>query len=129
MTLGLIMYFYYGITHSTLENPTEEIELAVDQSHLQPQPQSEYHQQTTAVWDRHGYENKMAEESWSQQNVYTTSWGNTAAATDQNKAWGEPESRTVQNNSKTNPLAQTQATNPAGGFKIFVDESEFPKWD
>lgn len=34
MTLGLIMYFYYGITNSLLENPTEEIELRVDQTFL-----------------------------------------------------------------------------------------------
>lgn len=31
MSLGLIMYFYYGITHSSLENPPEEIELTDDQ--------------------------------------------------------------------------------------------------
>lgn len=30
MSLGLIMYFYYGITHSSLENPSEEIELTDD---------------------------------------------------------------------------------------------------
>lgn len=36
MSLGLIMYFYYGITNSSLENPTEEIELAVDQNYLNP---------------------------------------------------------------------------------------------
>lgn len=34
MSLGLIMYFYYGISHSLLENPTEEIELTVDQTYL-----------------------------------------------------------------------------------------------
>lgn len=28
------MYFYYGISNSLLENPTEEIELTVDQSYL-----------------------------------------------------------------------------------------------
>lgn len=33
MSLGLIMYFYYGITHSLLENPPEEIELTVDQNY------------------------------------------------------------------------------------------------
>lgn len=27
------MYFYYGITHSTLENPTEEIELTIDETY------------------------------------------------------------------------------------------------
>lgn len=26
------MYFYYGITNSSLENPSEHIELAIDQS-------------------------------------------------------------------------------------------------
>ena len=30
MTLGLIMYFYYGISNSLLENANEEIELTVD---------------------------------------------------------------------------------------------------
>lgn len=37
MSLGLIMYFYYGITHSSLENPTEEIELRVDDSYITQQ--------------------------------------------------------------------------------------------
>ena len=37
MSLGLIMYFYYGITNSSLENPTEEFELTVDQSYLTPE--------------------------------------------------------------------------------------------
>lgn len=37
MSLGLIMYFYYGITHSSLENPTEEIELRVDESYITQQ--------------------------------------------------------------------------------------------
>lgn len=97
MTLGLIMYFYYGITHSSLENPSEEIELTIDQSYLKPQPQqnkntNHYDNQTpTAVWDRHGYENKMAEDSWSTtvpiQNNYTTnSWD----ISDLNSAWNEP---------------------------------------
>lgn len=31
------MYFYYGITNSSLENPTEEIELTVDQSFVTPE--------------------------------------------------------------------------------------------
>jgi solute carrier family 7 (cationic amino acid transporter), member 14 len=37
MCLGFIMYFYYGITHSLLENPTEEIELTVDSSYANQQ--------------------------------------------------------------------------------------------
>lgn len=57
------MYFYYGITHSTLENPEEEIELKVDQNTYNSPPEQTEH---TAVWDRHGYENRMAEDgsSW-----------------------------------------------------------------
>lgn len=96
MTLGLIMYFYYGITHSSLENAQEEIELTVDQTHLAPPPpkanSNHYSNQTpTAVWDRHGYENKMAEESWTTAatvtNNYTTnSWD----INEVNSAWNDP---------------------------------------
>lgn len=42
MTLGLIMYFYYGITNSSLEDPVEEIELTVDQSYITPQKVTSY---------------------------------------------------------------------------------------
>lgn len=58
------MYFYYGISHSTLENPDEEIELKVDQNTYSSPP--EQNEEQTAVWDRHGYENRMAEDgnSW-----------------------------------------------------------------
>lgn len=91
MTLGLIMYFYYGITHSTLENPTEEIELTVDTSYLNTQSQPKQHnserEQPTAVWDRHGYENKMAEDSWSTNN-YSNSW-------DPKNSWAQPSANNV----------------------------------
>lgn len=95
MTLGLIMYFYYGITHSSLETAaTDDIQLNVDQTYLKPQPQPNktanyYDNQTpTAVWDRHGYENKMAEDSWSTSipmtnNYSTNSWD----IGDVNSAW------------------------------------------
>lgn len=87
------MYFYYGITHSLLENPSEEIELTVDQTYLQPQPKSNkdnhynYHtQEQTAVWDRHGYENRMAEDSWSTTNNYNA---NTWDLNDVNRQWDD----------------------------------------
>lgn len=146
------MYFYYGITHSTLENPpTEEIELTVDQSYLQtqsqPKPNNDHHQ-PTAVWDRHGYENKMAEDSWSTQNNYTSSWD----TNETNRAWGNASntSNASGNNlSYRQPAApspkpktsQTAAVPPKpshapplnmkreGFGSIFVDESEFPKWE
>lgn len=66
------MYFYYGITHSTLENPEEEIELKVDQNtYVTPPAQTEEH---TAVWDRHGYENRMAG-CWNSGNTINQGWG------------------------------------------------------
>lgn len=110
MTLGLIMYFYYGITHSTLENANEEIELTVDQSYLTPQAQQKsnanhYNNQTpTAVWDQHGYENKMAEDTWSStaitNNYSTNSWD----INDVNSAWSKPTSVTPK------PTAQSETT-------------------
>ncbi|XP_055306357.1 probable cationic amino acid transporter isoform X2 [Sitodiplosis mosellana] len=158
MILGLIMYFYYGITNSSLENAQEEIELTVDQTHLAPPPQkphgNHYSNQTpTAVWDRHGYENKMAEDSWTTAptvtNNYTTnSWD----INEVNSAWNDPAQRTETvtakkptipakpsatgaSSSKSRPAAPprpatAQPTQPKSGFSgIFVDETMFPKWD
>lgn len=81
------MYFYYGITHSTLENPEEEIELKVDQkTYVTPPAQSV---EQTAVWDRHGYENRMAEDGnsrnggggcWNAGNTINQGWGDDPAA-------------------------------------------------
>lgn len=84
------MYFYYGITHSTLENPEEEIELKVDQkTYVTPPTQTG---EQTAVWDSHGhgYENRMAEEAnggwnggggyWNAGNNINQGWGAEPAA-------------------------------------------------
>lgn len=99
MTLGLIMYFYYGITHSLLENAQEEIELTVDQTHLAPPPHkanssssNHYSNQTpTAVWDRHGYENKMAEDSWTTAATVTNNYStNSWDISDMNSTWSDP---------------------------------------
>lgn len=96
MILGLIMYFYYGITHSSLENGQEEIELTVDQTHLAPPPQkahnNHYSNQTpTAVWDRHGYENKMAEDSWTTAATVTNNYStNSWDINEVNSAWNDP---------------------------------------
>lgn len=125
MTLGLIMYFYYGITHSTLENAQEEIELTVDQSFLDvPQTQHKQnnnHHQPTAVWDRHGYENKMAEDSWSTTNNYSTNswdvnetkqgWGESASskATASIPAIASTTSKTKLTNKRPNSQRQTTA--------------------
>lgn len=159
MILGLIMYFYYGITHSSLENAQEEFEMTDDQpiTLAVPQPkQNNHHSQPTAVWDRHGYENKMAEDSWSAGNNYN-SWN----IDEVNRSWDDPAPTTnpaasaapapaaptknrpppppppkpnTQRQSKSRTPQQQQqqqsTTQPKSGFgSIFVDETQFPSWD
>lgn len=130
MSLGLIMYFYYGITHSTLENPSEEIELTVDQTYLQPSAANNDHHQTTAVWDRHGYENKMADDSWSQSN-FGSSWTSKPASktNETSLTWGDERTSNGKSNPPKTANEQSSAAKPQGGFGIFVDESQFPSWD
>lgn len=130
MTLGLIMYFYYGITHSSLENPSEEIELTVDQSYQNKKPNtggdsaaSDFHP-TTAVWDRHGYENKMAEDTWSQGNFPADSWSNPKAPVDHAKTWGDSST-----SRPTGSSAGQSGGKVDGGFGIFVEETQYPTWD
>lgn len=137
MAIGLIMYFYYGITHSSLENPNEEIELTVDQPNAQNtnhisgrggagvgenSTPSDYHP-TTAVWDRHGYENKMAEESWSQSNFSEGSWSTAKAPVDHAKTWGDSSK------SKAGGTVQQPTSKVDNGFGIFVEETQYPTWD
>lgn len=105
------MYFYYGITHSTLENPDEEIELKVDQN-LSPPAQNE---EQTAVWDRHGYENRMAEDgnSWNGGGCWN------AAAPTTTAGWGDRPSITVSNNNthSTNGSYNNSAKKPSSSTK------------
>lgn len=156
MVLGLIMYFYYGITHSTLENPSEDIELTVDQtttvrtataSGVGTSGGGDAYQ-PSAVWDRHGYENKMAEDEWPQSQFSGNSWSNarpaaTSNVADSSRAWGGSGGVAASSSSSSKKKvprasATTTATTAAaapksgpvpGGFGIFVDESEFPTWD
>lgn len=111
------MYFYYGITHSTLENPEEEIELKVEQN-LSPPAQNE---EQTAVWDRHGYENRMAEDgnSWNGGGCW-----NAAAPTMTTAAgWGDHPSITVSNNngsynnSAKKPSSSTKGSGSTSKYK------------
>lgn len=146
MTLGLIMYFYYGITHSTLENPSEEIELTVDQSAQRSDAgaagsTSQQQQPQSAVWDRHGYENKMADDDWSQSQFTGSSWSNArhaptgpAAAEGTSQAWGSATKASTKpasegRDKRQSSAAPAQAGPVPGGFGIFVDETQFPTWD
>lgn len=88
------MYFYYGITHSKLEHPDEEIELKVDQN-ISPPAHSEDVEQT-AVWDRHGYENRMAEDGGNSWSGGGGCWN--AGNIINQGGWGDKPSITVSNN-------------------------------
>ncbi|XP_037930697.1 probable cationic amino acid transporter [Teleopsis dalmanni] len=57
MTLGFIMYFYYGITHSTLEQTTDEIELHIDKDYSK-------NLEEKAVWDEQSYISQSTEPVW-----------------------------------------------------------------
>ncbi|XP_055605639.1 probable cationic amino acid transporter [Uranotaenia lowii] len=163
MSLGLIMYFYYGITHSSLENPNEEFELTVDSNGAaatgsgqgggasQPTPNLKVpsHRDQTAVWDRHGYENRMAtnDDGELQWSGATNSWN-------PSDAWGDttiydpPRQQQQQQQSSgprpgstnifqpppptTKPAATSQQRPEVkkDGFGLFYQEtSSFPTWD
>uniref|UniRef100_A0A182MHV0 Cationic amino acid transporter C-terminal domain-containing protein n=1 Tax=Anopheles culicifacies TaxID=139723 RepID=A0A182MHV0_9DIPT len=154
MTLGLIMYFYYGITHSSLENSSEEFELTVDTNgsadgnlklNVPPTTTTKpsKRQRAEPVWDRHGYENRMAtndegEYQWSttnQQPNNTNPYNWNA-----NDAWGD---RTIydpppQSTNIFQPPPTTISATPArptseakkDGFGMFYNESAtYPTWD
>lgn len=151
MTLGLVMYFYYGITHSSLENTQEEIELAVDQSHLAPPKATSNHHQPTAVWDRHGYENRMAEESWTTTNNYALNawdihdtnqaWGDTTATNKTTKPKTTTTTKSTTNSKRPPPPPRPQLPprtqqsveqsqpSKSGFGGIFVEETQFPTWE
>lgn len=146
MILGMIMYFYYGIKNSSLENPGEEIELTVEQSSVRANTKkaadgsgasASHHHQTSAVWDRHGYENKMADDDWSQSQFTGNSWSGAGAKTQNastagsTRTWGEAGAAGAQQSgaAATSSAAAPQAGPVPGGFGIFVDEAQFPTWD
>lgn len=100
----------------------------------------EHHQ--TAVWDRHGYENKMAEDSWSQNNYSGASWS------DPSKTWGDnntslnyqqpptqkletKSTKTQKSKQPVKPTAEPTAKQAPkkDGFGMFIDETQFPSWD
>ncbi|XP_055382082.1 probable cationic amino acid transporter [Condylostylus longicornis] len=115
MTLGLIMYFYYGITHSLLENPSEEIELTVDQSYV-TEPVSNH--EPKAVWDQHhGYENQMAEDSWSTSNHYNT-WD----TIDINRSWNDTNMTNTTGINTTNNKSLTKTSHNNSS----IDKSQQP---
>lgn len=88
--------------------------------------------QQTAVWDRqHGYENRMADDNWSQNNHFNNSAANSWSTVDPNSAWGEESQQHNQQHSSRQqpPQPPTRPEVKKDGFGIFVQESNFPSWD
>ncbi|XP_062556330.1 cationic amino acid transporter 3 [Armigeres subalbatus] len=154
MSLGLIMYFYYGITHSSLENPSEEFELTVDGNGQQPPsgqqtnlkvPSQSNHREQTAVWDRHGYENRMA----TNDDGTELQWGTTNNSWNPNDAWADTtiydpprqqqapasQQRSTHQYESTNifqppPTQQQRPEAKKDGFGMFYQETpSYPTWD
>jgi cationic amino acid transporter 14 len=148
MSLGLIMYFYYGITHSLMENPNEEIELTVDDTATSLKvPQQQNH---TAVWDKHCYENQMAlhddtDDTWGTSNYYTgnswnpsEAWGDNTTTVAGTTTTSYVQPAVVPKPSKPSPRRQPSPQPPRSsqpeakkdGFSnLFVSATNFPSWD
>ncbi|KAI9590625.1 hypothetical protein GQX74_008792 [Glossina fuscipes] len=127
MSLGFVMYFYYGITHSTLEQTTEELELKVDKDYNKNRTSRE----EKAVWDQPSYMNQNHEPVWASKD--NTQQAATKQST-KTRNTRKPSSAT--SSSPSNPRT-TNATNQAlnannstsGSFSMFIDETQFPKWE
>uniref|UniRef100_A0A1A9ZQI7 Cationic amino acid transporter C-terminal domain-containing protein n=1 Tax=Glossina pallidipes TaxID=7398 RepID=A0A1A9ZQI7_GLOPL len=127
MSLGFVMYFYYGITHSTLEQTTEELELKVDKDYNKNRTSRE----EKAVWDQPSYMNQNHEPVWASKDNTQQ-----AASKQSTKARNTRKPSSASSSSPSNPRT-TNATNQAlntnnstsGSFSMFVDETQFPKWE
>jgi hypothetical protein len=118
---------------------------------------NDHHEPQTAVWDRHGYENRMSDDNWQQNNQYTTTatanntwdpvaaitsaWGDeppTAATVATTNSWNDAPSHNTSSGPKTrSSTVRTQQKSqpqvpPApkkDGFSLFLQEHNMPTWD
>ncbi|EDV99732.1 probable cationic amino acid transporter [Drosophila grimshawi] len=157
MSLGFIMYFYYGITHSSLEQTTDELELHVDKDYSKSVDDK-------AVWDQQSY-NQAHEPVWASKETKQStkqrySYGKSSTAGAQSgsrnanksgkdaaaaastraapavpEASGAPGAAGATGAPGSN--AQRSATGSGrtlehqytGQFSMFVDEGQFPSWE
>ncbi|EDS28687.1 cationic amino acid transporter [Culex quinquefasciatus] len=147
MSLGLIMYFYYGITHSSLENPSEEFELTVENGNGQvgktsKSSKSKRGKDQKPAWDCHGYENRMATNddgelhyggapsgnSWNEPSNGGGAWGDTSP-------YDPPPQSQVQFDISPVQPVQPPPNRPEikkDGFGMFYQESSgqpYPTWE
>ncbi|XP_034112838.1 probable cationic amino acid transporter [Drosophila nasuta] len=146
MSIGFIMYFYYGITHSSLEQTSDELELHVDKDYSKNVDEK-------AVWDQQSY-NQTHEPVWASKEVkqptkqrYSYSKTTTSTAGSRNATAtagaGNKSGKSSEGDARATPPAGaagrgTTASNSSGRtlehqytgqFSMFVDEGQFPTWD
>nr|XP_031830189.1 probable cationic amino acid transporter isoform X2 [Nomia melanderi] len=114
MILGFIMYFYYGIKHSSLEeaSKSENLEETVTAGNIEltvsePQRQQQTHHQYPAP-DRSIYESQQLD-AFGQPLFGSTNFG------------GTPSQR--------QDTTTTTATTTSAGQSLFVTQDDFPTWD
>ncbi|XP_001354575.3 high affinity cationic amino acid transporter 1 [Drosophila persimilis] len=158
MSLGLIMYFYYGITHSSMEQASDDLELHVDKDYSK-------NVEEKAVWDQQSY-NQTHEPVWASKEVKQPSKQRYNYGKSSSSAQSSSSSKNAQGNVATKPLGpgrsstgtrpvapspsphtgagQAKGSGPGTGtgkggppmerqytgqFSMFVDEGQFPSWE
>ncbi|XP_067636798.1 solute carrier family 7 member 14 isoform X2 [Eurosta solidaginis] len=125
MTLGFIMYFYYGITHSTLEQATDEMELHVDKDYSK-------NVEEKAVWDQPKFMNQSNEPVWATKDTRPKHTATTKRATNNSKSTesnSKNQQQTKNSSYSRNTTANSTTQSNDGKFTMFIDETQFPTWD
>ncbi|KAH8392956.1 hypothetical protein KR200_004397, partial [Drosophila serrata] len=146
MSLGFVMYFYYGITHSSLEQASDDLELHVDKDYSK-------NIEEKAVWDQQSY-NQTHEPVWASKEVkqpskqrYNYGKSSTSSSSAQGTSRGATESSGATKAPGRNSGGPTRPVPPppptgvgqtkgppmerqyTGQFSMFVDEGQFPTWE
>ncbi|XP_030378712.1 probable cationic amino acid transporter [Scaptodrosophila lebanonensis] len=150
MSLGLVMYFYYGITNSSLE-PSDDMELHVEKDYSK-------NVDDKAVWDQQSYINQAHEPVWASKEVKQPSkqrynYGKSSTTSTQGSSRNAANAtKSARNSGPPKPAPGGDKTRGATGskdasagsapsgtgqrehqytgqFSMFVDENQFPTWD
>ncbi|KAH8421481.1 hypothetical protein KR009_008767, partial [Drosophila setifemur] len=138
MSLGFVMYFYYGITHSSLEQTSDDLELHVDKDYVRMHSALFYifyvlkpnlllsllvlqskHVEEKAVWDQQSY-NQTHEPVWASKEIKQPSkqrynYGKSSSSSVQGSSRsGHGSAATKPGRSTTNPNRPGPPPPPAG---------------
>ncbi|GLV37799.1 uncharacterized protein CBL_06499 [Carabus blaptoides fortunei] len=137
MTLGLLMYFYYGIKHSSLEEPPAEntIELTVTEHDQRSQEKQSQQPQYTG---QDNYSQAEYSTNWDPNATWDQKDPTSTTTTQQQQPWAPPPPQSqyrqveqqynVQTNN-TRSVINNFASNRTASQDLFISESAFPTWD